>query len=336
MFLRSATFLFISLLAFRSYAARDLIVFVSAAKEAAQIAVTDYSSSQQGARDFEGLVKEANAKLPEASRPVVLNLEVNRLEEIPAKMEALTAQNPALAKDTIRMMYLTGHGNPTTFFLHSNASYKGKAVAAILNSESMRPKLNKDIGIYIGACKCGESADPTTFQVELMSEFKVLNEQLAPEHQVRSLVTLAHRFFSDNLSYKSRSYGFDTILYNAGVFKVISRLDLYFFKKLGRYVSAFSGPGIAVGLYAMASVLQNHVSPDAVGPAITSLLAMLPKVGVGIGIGYTALSFMSTKWTQKMEYTTSAGISTREGALASGTGVWQMIRMTGLTCERLF
>lgn len=336
MFLRSAAFLFISLLALRSYAARDLIVFVSAAKEAVQIAVNDYSSSQEGARNFEALVKEANAKLPEASRPVVLNLEVNRLEEIPEKMEALTAQNPALAKSTIRMMYLLGHGNPRTFYLHSDLAYTGKEVAAILNLESMRTKLNKDIGIYIGACKCGQNADPTTFQVELMSEFKVLNEQLPQENQVRSLVTLAHRFSSDNLSYKSRSYWFDTVLYNHGVFKVISRLDLFFFKKLGRYVSAFSGPGIAVGLYAMASVLQNHVSPDAVGPAITSLLAVLPKIGAGIGVSYTALSFMSAKWTQKMEYTTSAGISTREAALASGDGVWQMIRMTGLTCERLF
>lgn len=336
MFLRSAAFLFISFLSLQSYAARDLMVFVSATKEAVQIAATDYSSSQTGARDFEALVKEANSKLPETSRPVVLNLEVNKLEEIPEKIEAFTALDPLLAKSTVRMIFLMGHGNRKTFFLHDKVSYKGKEVATILASESMRTKLNKDLGIYIGACNCGESADPTTFQVELMSEFKVLNEQLSQESQIRSLVTLGHRFFSTAFSFKSHSYGIDTVLYNRGVFKVITGMDLFFFKKLGRYVSALSGPGMAVGLYAMASVLQNHVSPEAVGPAVTALLAMLPKVGAGIGIGYTVLSAMSTKWTQKMEYSTSSGISTRDITVAAGNGVWQMVRMTGLTCERLF
>jgi hypothetical protein len=335
MFLRLATFLFISLLALQSYAGRDLILFVSATKDAPQISAMDPSNALHAANEFEILVNSANQSLPEASRPTVIKLEVLDLNEIPEKLDGFIAKDHRLAGSQIRMMFFAGHGNNTSFHLYADKAYTGREMAMVLTAESFQSRLAKDVGIYFSACKCGESLEPANFQVELMSEFKNQNERLAKEKQTRSLVSIAHRFNAVAASFKATSFGLDTILYNKGVFKIIDRVNSYAIKKLGRYVSQVAAIGVAAGLYGMATVLQNYVSPEAVGPAVTALLGALPKAAVGLGVTFVALSSMTSKWAQKFEYRSSE-VSPLVSGVAVGNGVWQMIRMSGLTCEGLF
>lgn len=329
------SFLIVSLVAMHAYAVRDLILFVSAAPGAAQIAFNDYSDAVLAGQEFENYINQANEKLSADSRPLVARVEVMSLDEIPQKLDLLATQDSRYRDGRISMILFSGHGNRSSFYLYSKKSYKGREIAAVLTSPAFQPRLAKDVGLYFGACNCGESLEPTNFQMELMAEFKARNEALAQETQTRSMVSVAHRFSAISKSFKEKATLLDTILYKQGVFNLVHRLDTYAFKKLGRYVSPFAGIGVAAGLFVATTALNNFVSPEAVSPALGSLIAMLPKVSIALGFVYQSLSFKSLKWAQKSEYSIT-DVSLRHTPLAAGDGVWQMIRKISLACERLF
>lgn len=329
------SFVFVSVFAVHAYAVRDLILFVAAAPEATQIAFTDYSDSVTAGREFESYINLANEKLSEETRPLVARLEVMSLDEIPTKLDELAAQDRRYKNARVSMIMFLGHGNASTYYLYSKKSYKGKDIAGALTSPQFQPKLAKDVGLYFGACNCGESLEPTNFQMELMAEFKARNEALANKNQTRSLVSIAHRFSAISKGYKDKASVLDTLLYKQGVFSIVHRMDMYAFKKLGRYASPFAGMGVAAGLFVMTTALNHFVSPDAVSPALGALIAVLPKVSIGLGVVYQTLSFKSMKWARKSEYSVT-DVAFRHTPLAAGDGVWQMIRSASLTCEQIF
>ncbi|MFS4458478.1 hypothetical protein [Bdellovibrio sp. HCB2-146] len=330
-------FVFLLLLfSFKSYAGKDLILFIYASQNSPHINESDYLARSYSMKEFESLVQQANANIAPQERPEVVRLELGNLSELGSRLAELSQQDASYQGSQVRMIFIGGHGNRRQFFLHNQMSYTGTQMAQILTSENVHPHLGKNVGIYFSACNCGESLKPDTFQVEFMNQFKERNEKLQSEKQTQSLVSIAHRYMSLAESFKARSFGFDMILYKAKVLKVVEDVNMYIFKKLGREALHNSSLVVAGAFVGLTAILHFVVNPEITSDSIRNLLLSMQGIGFGMAFLHGNLKLMAYKWTQKLEYRNSPTVPITAKDIAAGNAVFEVIRVPLFTCEGVF
>lgn len=328
--------LMILLLSFKSYAGKDLILFIYASKDSPQIADSDYLERSYSMKEFESLVQQANAHIAPQERPEVVRMELGNLAELGPRLAELSQQDARYQDAQVRMIFIGGHGNRRQFFLHDQVSYTGTQMADVLTSEKVHPHLGKNVGIYFSACNCGESLTPDTFQVEFMNRFKERNEKFQSEKQTESLVSIAHRYMSLAQSFKARSFGFDTLLYKAKVLKVVEDINMSIFRKLGRNALNNSSMVVAGAFVGLTAILHFVVNPELTSDSIRNLILSMQGIGLGVAFLHGNLKLMAYKWTQKLEYRNSPADPIAAKDVAAGNAVFEAIRVPLFTCEGLF
>lgn len=327
--------LLITLLAGQALATKDLFLFVSAAKSAPQIASLDYDQNQHAKEIFRNMVIQTNANLSIHQRPLVVDLELNDLSQIAEGLnEKMKAQS--IPEDSqVKMIFFTGHGNTEKFWFHSKAGYDGKSMADILTTPSLQSRLSKDVGVYFGACNCGESLKPSGFQMQFMQEFKEANAKVEESQKTRSLVSIAHRYMSASVSFSQMQGRLDTMFYKLGVLSVVENLNDFLFRTVGRAGMAGSSLIVASAFAGTILVLKTFVGPEALGGGMSFFYDHFWAVTGASMFGHGILNYWTSRWTRLMEYR-NGNVSVAPDIIAAGNAVLKLIKITPPRCAGLF
>lgn len=312
--------------------ARDILLMVSGAENAPQITKLDPLLNRTAADEFQKLVQQVNSDVGALRGPVVLHLPVADLMDLSEALEKKKIEKGLTDSDRVTMLYFQGHGNVNKFYLHREAGYTGAQFAKILVDRAMRKHLSKDVGIYFGACNCGESLKPDGFQMQFMQEFKNENEALSATERIRSLISLAHRYMSSSLSFRAESHRFDAVLYKLGVFTAIENVNNLFFTMFGHVGLALSTPLVTGATAAMVAIGRTYLGPDFMDGFFYDYFATL---NTAVFFSHGVLNNWSAKWTRRMELRSNE-IKILDHLTGAGNEVKKMIRYRRQTCEALF